>query len=455
VIRLALSEKSASELEAKLAASTPREDGGFFLLREGRGADGVRLVADEMLPVPADAWEIQDEERLRPSPEWLSAAVSVAADAHAGLLFVHSHPSRQSPAGLSSADESALMTLGNWITDLIGGPFAGLVAHEDGWTGALWTPYGLEPLGTIAAVGRSARIISKPTGPAPGDRELDARQRDALGDLHTQLRDLSIALVGCGGLGSPLAEQLVRMGVRTLILIDYDRLDTESNVRRVVGSTRAHANANVPPTKVDVVGAHLNKLGLGTSVIRVDGDVTSEAAFCHLLDADLVVGATDTHVSRAVMNDLPSTYLLPVIDVGVRVGNRADGRLAGLVAELRILAPDRPCLWCRDVLNADAIRIENLPTHERRELAREGYLVGPLGESAPSVTALGVLGSGMAGCALLGMFSSEGDHLPSGWIFDGLYGDSFPGQNAEIEPKSTCRCRQQLALADMSRPPLS
>ncbi len=455
MIRLALPAAATAKLEAQFAASTPKEDGALFLMREGRGVDGTRLVAAEMLTPPPDAWDCQGEGMVRPSARWLSAAVSAAVEAQAGLLFVHSHPAASHPAELSPADESALESLGDTIGGLLDGPFAGVVVHEDSWAGALWTSRGLEPLGTIVALGRSARILSHPIGPAPGDRELDARQRDALGELHVHLRELSVALVGCGGLGSPLAEQLVRMGVRDLILLDYDRLDTESNVRRVIGSSRAHVHAATPPLKVDVVGGHLNRLGLGTKVVRVDGDVTSETAFRHLLDADLVVGATDTHVSRAVMNDLPSTYLLPVIDVGVRVGNRSDGTLAGLVAELRLLTPDRPCLWCREVLDPDAIRIENLPAEQRRKLEREGYLVGTLGESAPSVTALGVLGSGMAGCALLGLFSSEGDKLSSGWVFDGLYGDSFDTSDAGAAPKPGCRCREQLARADTSPPPLS
>lgn len=451
MIRLAIHETVSEDLEARFAKSAPREDGSLHLLRVGRGVVGRRLVVGEALG-PHGAWEQQTAQSLRPSARWLSAAVSAAEEARAGLLFAHSHPEERGLPRLSAQDESALESLGGTFGHLLEGPLAAVAVAPGGWTGAQWTPEGLRPLGTIAAVGRGVRILSAPTSPSPGDRELDARQQDALGDLHMHLRELSVALVGCGGLGSPLAEQLVRMGVRRLILVDHDRLDTESNVRRVVGSSRAHVRSR--PAKVDVVGGHLNRLGLGTKVERVQGDVTCEATFRHLLDADLVVGATDTHGSRAIINELPSTYLLPVIDVGVRVGKRSDGALAGLVAELRLLTPDRPCLWCRDVLDPDMIRVEKLPPAERRKLEREGYLTGTLGESAPSVTALGVLGSGMAGCALLGLFSSEGHRLSSGWIFDGLYGDAFASAQ-ESEPRDGCRCREQLGCADLSPPPLS
>ena len=86
------------------------------------------------------------------------------------------------------------------------------------------------------------------------------------------------------------------------------------------GSTAADLRATTPPAKVDVVGRHLDQLGLGTTIRRIKGDVRSENVFRALLDADVVICATDTHGSRAVLNELASVYLLPLIDVGVRVG---------------------------------------------------------------------------------------------------------------------------------------
>jgi molybdopterin-synthase adenylyltransferase len=453
MIRLALRERDVALLEDHLAASSPEEDGAFFLLREGKGALGHRLVASEPILPPPGAWERQAEGQLRPSARWLSAVISAAHRAGAGLLFVHSHPGAAHPARLSRVDEIAVASLGKAIAEILDGPFAAAVVHRSGWAGVRWSASGLQPLGTISALGRGLRILSaEPASPGSSQAELDSRQLDALGVVHDQVRSLSVALVGCGGLGSPLAEQLVRMGVRELLLLDDDVLDTPSNVRRVFGSVAADLAASTPPAKVDVVGRHLDQLGLDTEVRRLRGDVTLEAPFRAVLDADVVISATDTHGSRAVLNDMPATYLLPVIDVGVRVGNKAGGELAGLVAELRLLTPERPCLWCRGAINAEMIRAETMPQSEREGLRREGSLTGAVGEVVPSVAALTVLGSAMAACALLGLLSSESTVLPSGWIFDGLYGDAF-GTGAG-EPKDDCRCRQQLAMADLSPPPL-
>jgi hypothetical protein len=84
-------------------------------------------------------------------------------------------------------------------------------------------------------------------------------------------------------------------------------------------------NRTVPPPKVDVVGDHLDAIGLAGGIRRVNADVREEKAFRELLDCDVVLCGTNTHGSRAIVNDLTSAYLLPVIDVGVRAGAKKNG----------------------------------------------------------------------------------------------------------------------------------
>ena len=51
------------------------------------------------------------------------------------------------------------------------------------------------------------------------------------GALRARLHASSVAIVGCGGLGSNVAAMLLRSGVRTLTLIDFDAVDA-SNLNR-------------------------------------------------------------------------------------------------------------------------------------------------------------------------------------------------------------------------------
>ena len=303
------------------------------------------------------------------------------------------------------------------------------------------------PIDSIVEIGRIIRFLSPLTQSSAS--LLDDRQVDALGIVHDRVRNLSVGVVGDGGLGSPIAEQLVRMGVAEVFIIDHDALDTESNVRRVFGAKQQDIGEN--SLKVEVVGQHLDDIGLNTQVYRIAGDVREEKVFRNLLDTDVGLNATDTHGSRATVNEPASTYLLPVIDVGVRFGAKAGNRLCALVAEVRVLTPTTPCLWCRGTISADVIRTESLPTDERERLEQEGYVTHGFGAPAPSVAALTILGSGLATMVLLALLTEEGEVSPSGYVVDGFLGDSITLK--PIAPNADCRCRRQLGLGDASPPP--
>jgi molybdopterin-synthase adenylyltransferase len=456
VNRLALLRVDVEELLDVLRDAEPHESGAFLLLHEGRGVRGRRLLGvDPIFPAGGDAWEAQHEGQLRPSARWISAAISRAVTEHAGLLFVHSHPDPGHPIGFSAVDRSAILSLGETIGPILEGPFAAAVVHPEGWAGAVVDQQALVPLGQIVSVGRTLRVLTPPR-PVPRRRatdvpELDDRQRDALGTVHDILQQLHVAVVGVGGTGSAVVEQLVRMGTGSVTLVDGDLLDTPSNVRRVAGSTPIDLHATTAPAKVDVVGRHVDQLGLGVPVRRVFGDVRHEHVFRQLLDADVVICCTDTHGSRAILNELASAYLLPVLDVGVQAGAKKNADLAALVAEISVLTPATPCLWCRQRISADVIRAENLPPNQRESLVREGYLVGGVGVPAPSVMALTALGASLGTCALLALLTSEGAVCPSGYWIDGLMGDS--GETEPAEPLPTCRCRSRLGIGDAAPTP--
>ena len=281
---------AADALGRHLMSSAPLEEGAFCLLRTGRTATGWRLLVTDVILPPNGAWERQAKDQLRPSAQWLSAAIGRAIEAQAGLLFVHSHPHETYPVGFSFADQIALNALAPDIAPMLDGPFAAAVVHPHGWTGSLWANGSFEPFDGIAAVGRTLRLLH----PAPAltkDSAVDARQSDALGTVHHRLRQLTIGVVGCGGTGSPTAEQLVRMGVASVLLVDRDLLDTPSNLRRVFGARVRDLNPTDPRPKVDIVGDHLDGIGLGVSVRRIHGDVRTEDVFRTLLDADVVISA--------------------------------------------------------------------------------------------------------------------------------------------------------------------
>lgn len=447
--RLVLPQGIRIHVEDHLKKRAHVEDGVFVLARPGTTGSGLRLVGFEVLDPPADAWDRQGPDTLAPSAQWLSAAISRACAEDACLVLVHSHPHPLHPAGLSPLDVATMRDLAPVIEQITGGPFVLVAVKQGQWAGALSIDGLPVDLDRIDAVGLGLDPLSPPA--VQPDALLDDRQIRALGGTNAALRSLTVAVIGCGGTGAAVAEQVHRMGVARLILIDHDTVDTESNVRRMLGSTMQDADQYPHPYKVDVVARRLRETGLpGTEVFAIAGDVRDEQVFRTILDADIAICTTDTHSSRAVLNDAAYAYALPLIDVGARVSTRS-GALEGLVAERRIVTPERPCLWCTQSISRSQVAMENMDPARRAGLQAEGYVAGGGTAHEASIISLNVLASALGACALPGLLTDAAERIPHRSVWDGMLGDSC---SLEANTSDSCTCHRLRLLADAAPIPL-
>ena len=68
------------------------------------------------------------------------------------------------------------------------------------------------------------------------------------------------------GTGNPIVEQLMRLGVGVLMIVDDDRME-KRNVNRILNSTMRDVRDK--RLKVDVLGDAVERAELGTEVIRL------------------------------------------------------------------------------------------------------------------------------------------------------------------------------------------
>ena len=177
----------------------------------------------------------------------------------------------------------------------------------------------------LITVGSQVRLVEADgSRPSPAPELFDRNIRAFGGGVQSTLGSLRLAVVGCGGTGSCVAEQLVRLGVRNLLLIDPELL-SESNLTRVYGSVAT----DVGRPKVDVVADHLRAIAPDLSVDSVRGMVTRESVARRLTDADVVFGCTDDNAGRLVLSRLSTYMMVPVIDCGVLLSSAIDGHLLG------------------------------------------------------------------------------------------------------------------------------
>lgn len=201
------------------------------------------------------------------------------------------------------------------------------LAHRDSWTGLLLLRYAREGSeGRREAVvalwvdGDKTRLTVK--GLRVADVSDHAVHRPRQGATARLLRRKTIAIVGCGAVGSFLAEELARAGIGRLLLVDRDYLRPGNCVRHLCTAEQ------VPLPKVDAVQQVLDTRGhMDADSITVWRErLTPTIAADLFREAHLVVDAS-AHASCHEILFHVSTELGEQAPPHVRVGVHRDGDL--------------------------------------------------------------------------------------------------------------------------------
>ncbi len=167
---------------------------------------------------------------------------------------------------------------------------------------------------------------------------------------QSRLEAARVLLVGCGALGSVMAEQLARAGVGFLRLVDRDVVEL-SNLQRQVLYTEADANEGLP--KAVAAARRLRQINSHIALEPIVADLHSTNAESLAANeegwVDLIVDGTDNVETRYLLNDVAVKNRIPWIY----------GGSVGVEGRLMVVRPETACLRC---VFPDPPRGSELPT---------------------------------------------------------------------------------------------
>ena len=113
-----------------------------------------------------------------------------------------------------------------------------------------------------------------------------------------KLQDAKVLVVGCGGLGSPIAVYLASSGIGQLHLIDFDKVDVTNLHRQVYYSLD-----DVGEFKSEVLARFIEKRAPFTQVSFSRDSLTKDNVFDSISNFDIIVDGTDSLPTKYLLND--------------------------------------------------------------------------------------------------------------------------------------------------------
>lgn len=400
-VTLALSGDQHEFLRRHLFPGDGNEAAAILLCGRRDGDRRQRLAVREIHGIQYAECTVRTPLRVSWPPDSIVPLLERAEAARLSVVKVHSHPTGFPAFSTVDdiGDERLLTLLGGWIeADVLLGS-AVMLPNGQMFGRVLRSGAKFEPIECVSVAGDDLHFwygsASNADLPDFAASHLQAFDEGTI----QRLRRLWIAVIGASGTGSPIVEQLMRLGVGVLVIVDDDRMEGR-NVNRILNSTMRDVREK--RFKVDVLGDAVERTGLGTEVICLpkslwDPDVIRAVAQC-----DVVFGCMDTVDGRYLLNALASYYTVPYFDIGVRLDAVQDGADKGRIREVcgtvNYLRPGRSSLMSRGLFTMADVAAAGLRRNDpaaHAQQIKDRYIKG-VASDRPAVISVNMLGASLA-----------------------------------------------------------
>lgn len=358
----------------------------LFFSRTNDGEQAIFNVVDYYL-VPRCELIHESPYHAEVSEEAQAKVIKMAWDRKLALGEIHSHTGSSegttfSPSDLHGFDDFVPHV---WWR-LKGRPYLALVFGRSDFDALAWISNPGDPVGIgLVVVGNEEY---RPTGITirelqerrERERARYSRQSALFGEEgQRKIAETGVAIVGLGGLGSHIAQQLAYLGVKRYILVDPDVV-SRSNLNRLIGATEA----DIGQKKVAVLSRLIQCIQPDARIESVEQSLLSRKAFAALRRADFVFGCVDNDGVRFVLLDFCCACRKPYLDLASDVPDESTfgGRIV-------FTGLGKGCLSCREELDQEEIR-RFFATPEQREEDEHIYGIdrAALADTGPSVISI-------------------------------------------------------------------
>ncbi|MCG8328560.1 MAG: ThiF family adenylyltransferase [Chitinophagales bacterium] len=369
-----LSGSQHETLKNHLFPGDGKEAVAIALCGRSKFADNQGLVVHAIFPIPYEDCYHRTPDQVKWSTTLIKPFLEQAMNKNMSIAKIHCHPGggRFFSDIDTISDKELFDSIYGWIGD--DGPHASLIMLPDKTLfGRFITPdMTFTEIDRIKVSGDDIHIwdaLSK----NEEFGEFDIRNIQAFGEGTVRLfKKLRIGIIGCSGTGSPVAECLTRLGVGELFLVDPDRIEAK-NLNRIL-TTKIH---DVGQLKTDVLKREMEQYGSGTRIQSFPVNLYDNIDVIRLLSTcDILFGCMDSVDGRHLVNLIATFYLIPYIDIGVKLMANGKGGIDKICYSVHYLKPGQSLMARRvysvEMLTAASLQRKNPEEFEGR--LNDGYI---------------------------------------------------------------------------------
>lgn len=341
------------------------------------------LTVRELLLIPYDACIERKPDLVRWPTELINGLLAKAAERNYAIVKIHCHPGGGEFFSEYDdySDQELFSSIHVWLQS--DQPHGSCIMLPGGrMFGRFFLPdMNQQHIDKISVAGSDIHQWTY-NGVAEFNEQLQARNLQAFGKKTVAvLSQMRIGVIGCSGTGSVVIEQLKRLGVGKLVLVDPDKIDMV-NLNRIIGSTLEDATSSV--MKTEVMAREIQKVGFGTRVVTFSTDVTTRDVVKTLAQCDALFGCVDSAEGRHMADLISSFYIIPLFDLGVRLQADGAGGIADIFGTAHYIQPGGSSLLSRGVYNMEQVRADGSRRVNKEEAEKDRYLLAA-NESSPAV----------------------------------------------------------------------
>jgi len=384
--KLKISGLHYEQLSKHLFPGDNKEAVAIALCGRYRQGDNHTLLVKKILLVPYEACFERRGDFVHWPTDLINPFLEEASRSGDAILKIHCHPGfyEQFSAIDDDSDHKLFTSIHAWLDN--GLPHGSCIMLPDRRIFGRFFYEDLQPqaIDRISIAGEDIIIWNYQQSESMNEegqlRNLQTFGRKTIETLHS----MKIGIVGCSGTGSPVIEQLKRLGAGELILVDPDHID-HLNLNRIIGSTQEDAAAK--ESKVDVMEREIDKVGFGTRVTKFRSSISERRVIKELADCDVLFSCVDGAEGRHILNLIATYYLIPFFDMGVLLQADGQGGINGIYGSVHYLRPGGSSLLSRGQYNLETLRAEAIKRIDREEYERNQYLAA-VNESSPAVISI-------------------------------------------------------------------